>query len=184
MITQFKLFEKIYTNDDLFASIILGRLADIKEYLTNGGDINIIFNSNENMLSVAARNGYTYIVKYLIKEGIDLDWVDYLNRSVLILLCSTHLNSKSEELVKILIDAGADLNIKDKKNQTALYYAAQNNEMDLVRLLIDTEWSIVSNLNKTFYDVLYKTNQNYIRKTFPEKYNEYMKKIKTKEFNL
>ena len=184
MITKFKLFEKLYNIDALFGSVLLNKINNIKEYINNGGDINLTFETGENMLMVAARNGYTNFVKYLIEEGIDLNMIDYLNRTTIILLCSVNLISNSKEIVKLIIDADADINITDINNQTALYHAALKNEMELVDLLIDTDWTILNNQNKSFYDVLSDLNQKYIRNQYPEKYYEYMKKINIKKFKI
>ena len=41
------------------------------------------------------------------------------------------------EIVKLLIDSGADINVKDKKGRTALRYAVKNGHLEVVKYLID-----------------------------------------------
>ena len=45
--------------------------------------------------------------------------------------------SQMEEVVKILLDAGALVNIFDRKGYTPLYCAAINNHFDITKLLLD-----------------------------------------------
>jgi len=185
MITKFKLFENTNHTDHVLGAILLNEINTVKHFLNEeNGDINIVFNTGENMLAVASRNGWIEIMNYLIDEGINLDWSDWMGRSVLNLLCSNNIFSESEKIVKILIDAGSDLNITDKRGDTALIKAALVNEMDLVNLLIDTNWNIIDNVRKSFYDFLYKTNQDFIRNTYPEKYKEYIKGETIKKFKI
>ena len=44
---------------------------------------------------------------------------------------------KHEEIVHLLLDAGADPNISESAGQTALYYAVENNDIETIQLLLD-----------------------------------------------
>jgi len=60
-----------------------------------------------------------------------------------------HLAAKKKktELVKMLIDAGADLNEKDDTGKTALFYAADTNNKDAVKALLKGGASITVRCN-------------------------------------
>ena len=75
------------------------------------------------------------LVQDLIVLGANLDWQDELSqdRTALHLAIYSHFS----EIVRMLIDAGADLNVQDKHGDTPLHVAIMTNYPIIVQMLID-----------------------------------------------
>ena len=88
----------------------------------------------DNMLLTACKNGQKGIVQtFLKKGGIQLDKRDAQGATPL-----HHASAKgSRDIVKLLLDAGADATIADNHSRTALHLAAQTGNKDIIRLLHD-----------------------------------------------
>ncbi len=58
------------------------------------------------------------------------------------------------EIVKLLLNAGADIDKQNNNGDTALIIAASNNNREIVELLLDyyADEFILNNENKSFYD--------------------------------
>ena len=182
------LTEKVTETDYelMFNSAIVGGYDFLKRQLEAGADPNTEHKLyNHSLLKYAINNSQEKIIKLLIDYGADINETDDRGRTLLIQLCSSGLFSDSEKMVKILIDSGADINKVDgNSNNTALMYAAKYNEMDLVKLLIDTNWTIQDNSGNTFYVFLTKKNKDEIRNLYPEKYINLERDKKRRGFNL
>jgi ankyrin repeat protein len=100
---------------------------------------------NEKLIR-AANRGYVREVERLIKAGVDLDIIR--NNTLharydgwTALIYASYRNHP--EVVKLLIDGSANLNIRDNGGNTALIWASFNNHIKVVKLLI----SAGANLN-------------------------------------
>ncbi len=86
-------------------------------------------------LMIAITHGDASVVKTLIQEGADVNNVvkdEHYNYSALLLAA----NGNSPEIVKILIDAGANINAKNGGGWTALMIAV--NKPEIAKMLINT----------------------------------------------
>jgi ankyrin repeat protein len=74
------------------------------------------------------------LVRDLIVLGANVNWQDEenFNRTPL----HWAVRDRSVEIARMLIDAGADLNVQDKDGWTPLHWAAEYNGADIVRMLI------------------------------------------------
>jgi ankyrin repeat protein len=74
------------------------------------------------------------LVQDLIVLGANLDWQDELSqdRTPLHLAIYSHFS----KIVRMLIDAGADLNVQDKHGDTPLHVAARFGEIEIAQMLI------------------------------------------------
>ncbi len=68
-----------------------------------------------------------------LREGLDINTVDWGGRTMLM----EAVIQKEYDLMKLLIDHGADPNIRDKRNWTALHFAAQNYDLRATQLLVE-----------------------------------------------
>lgn len=80
--------------------------------------------------------------KVLIKNGVK---VNYLSGDFSPLMCSI----ENVEIMKLLLEKGADVNLKNKMNMTALTIAVMSNKVDAVKLLLENkaDVNVVSTLN-------------------------------------
>lgn len=126
--------------------------------------MNSIFRNNKLMLATKSLiksnyGGYLYYIKKIIREGTDVDIGDIDNNTPLMALC--HVRNKSFiliECIKLLIDAGANVNVKNNSDKTALWLASfcgpttkTQNDLTCVELLLAAGAKVNS-------DVLEKVN--------------------------
>jgi ankyrin repeat protein len=83
----------------------------------------------------AVTNDYTYVVRLLLENGVDIDRRDMLGKTPL--YYAVEYNNKY--LAGLLIGKGAYVNVKDKANRTPLYYVFQSHSLPMIALLINNK---------------------------------------------
>lgn len=124
-------------------------------------DINVIDKkTGQTPLHVACQYGHTKIVKIICntRSEVEIDKFDKLGQTPLLTAC---FNSENIDIVKFLIDKGANINLKDLNNESPLTIACESNSDP-----------IVSELKKNPNIIIDETNINYI------KYNEWLDEVK------
>ncbi|CAM4644910.1 unnamed protein product [Leuciscus chuanchicus] len=131
-------------------------LADI--LVKHGADINKRDNSGKNSLMQACYSGHLDMVKYLRNRGSTwqsrdtvgcspLHWtvdgehlpVDVMDKvSLWTPLMRVSAISGNAAVASVLLQAGVDVNIRDKAGKTPLMVAVLNNHVELVKLLLDS----------------------------------------------
>jgi len=137
-----------------------------------------LFESNEiDIYDLISKNDINGVKKY-IADGGDIEARTEYGTSALIISA----NRDKTIILKLLIDAGADLNTQDNIGQTAMMYS----KLNIIKILIDAgaDWDIKEERDKTFFDYLSHENQQKIVDLYPEKYRQYLIKEKGTEFNL
>ncbi|EPS39981.1 hypothetical protein H072_6288 [Dactylellina haptotyla CBS 200.50] len=113
--------------------------------LQAGADPNAATSVAETVLFVAAAKGREKIVKMLLengaKESIGLRSLTRLNTPLFAAIENANDHSA---VVKLLLDAGADVNVKDKDGKTALFEAARRGHDEIVKLLLDAKVEVNS----------------------------------------
>ena len=104
-----------------------GYLDTVKILLNAGSDINQINNDGFSALCLSTRHNKIDIVKELIKNG-----TKHLDSSLHISICSKNL-----ELVKILLNAGANINTQKLNGYSILHYASVFNEIAIIKELVE-----------------------------------------------
>ena len=85
-------------------------------------------------LMMAATRGHLNVAKSLIKHGADVNVVNKQNKTALTLAMERHCSA----FVKLLLEKGADLHLKDNlENKTLLMEAAEKGFADVVQLLLE-----------------------------------------------
>lgn len=102
-------------------------------------------------------------VKILIEKGA---LVDEINNSgvPLISLASSRSDGEGVDIVKLLVEAGADINKTDSRGKTALFYAAKVGNKDVVEYLLANKirYSAIDNAGNTARIIAYQTGNNEI----------------------
>lgn len=122
-------------------------------------------------LGIAVNSGHEEIVTLLLKAGADVNkgvmGINNVNKEstsidttplILAVDSEVYTNKTFLKLIKILIAAGADINMgKEFSNTTPLYYAALNNFINAVKVLLDAgasvEQRIGNKLNTSVYEL-------------------------------
>lgn len=111
----------------IIAGTLAGDLETVQSLLSSGTDPNLTYHSNT-ALTYAARDGFTDIVRLLIDQGAEIDWIDSEGVTPLILAAF----KGHTEITQLLLDQGADSSIKDQWNRTALDYALRRGKGDAI----------------------------------------------------
>lgn len=88
----------------------------------------------DNMLLQACKNNQKSVVLTFLKRGdVDVNKRDESGNTPLIYACL----KSARDLVKLLLDNGADANLGNRKNRTPLHFAAESGNYQIISLLID-----------------------------------------------
>ncbi|XP_039691945.1 fibronectin type 3 and ankyrin repeat domains protein 1 isoform X1 [Pteropus medius] len=83
----------------------------------------------------AADGGHCDVIEWMIKDGCEVDAVD--TGSSWTPLMRVSAVSGNQKAASLLIEAGANVNVKDKDGKTPLMVAVLNNHEELVQLLLE-----------------------------------------------
>jgi ankyrin repeat protein len=97
-----------------------GQLEMIQFLIKKGADINSTNDMNWNALMQACLQGFYSLAKILVEKGSDVNLVDKEKGATPLMLVA---HSCSKQIVKLLLENGADKSAKDKKGKTAGDYA-------------------------------------------------------------
>jgi ankyrin repeat protein len=134
--------ESYYRNKTaLSEAICYGKKEIVETLLTNGADVNVK-GKNGNMaihslpysIIVASIDDITSILKLLLSYGANINSQDNFGRTVL----HTHIPICSEQVIKLLLENGADPNICDNKNENAahlLEFRENEEKVNIAKLL-------------------------------------------------
>ncbi len=89
----------------------------LREALASGVDVNIRDEKLNTALHHATKQGHLEIMQLLIDAGADVDLQNDYDSTPL------HLTEKNMESIRMLLEAGADPNIKDKDYDYPYYFA-------------------------------------------------------------
>jgi len=118
----------------LVNAVFNNRLSMVKYLTEEGANVTEVDASGFNALMTAANSGYLDIVKYLLKNDDvveDIDRQSKMGNTALIVA----VNKKNANIMELLIKAGADANIKNKKGKTALSIAKGLKKQELIDIL-------------------------------------------------
>lgn len=104
-----------------------------------GADVNKKDDSGDGLLHIAARSRKTHLVSMLVKNGAVVDDRNKYGETALI--CAVKPNGMyskgSLEIVKYLLEAGAEVGHKDIREKTALFYAIEDNNQGIIEALLE-----------------------------------------------
>ncbi len=123
---------KVMANDVIINAARNGDVEVVKTYLKTGGDVNALNPYGGSAIMFAARAGNTDVVKLLISAGADLN-IQGRSAGTSALIWAAQYESL--DIVKLLIEAGADINLVNHKGNNALYFAIENGNKEIEKLL-------------------------------------------------
>jgi uncharacterized protein len=104
--------------------------------LANGADVNAKDSYNGTGLIRAAHRGYPGIVRRLIEAGVELDHVNRLGWTALLeAIILGDGGHDHVETVRLLVDAGADVNLADNEGVTPLEHAERSGYEEIAAIL-------------------------------------------------
>ncbi len=88
----------------------------------------------------AAERGHVEMVKLLVSTEIDIDAVNHLGWTALLeAFVLSNGGPRHQEIVQVLVDAGANVNVADKDGVTPLQHARQKGFHEIVKILESAE---------------------------------------------
>jgi uncharacterized protein len=128
------LLQKGYLPDH-FEAAASGNLGRIKELLGDNRDlVNTFSEDGFTPLGLASFFGHLDVVKYLL--SIDADVNIRANNNFRVMPLHSAVASKNFEIVKLLLEYGADPNAKQQQDITPLHQAADIGDLEMVKLLL------------------------------------------------
>ncbi len=121
-------------NHDLLYAVQNGDTAAIQALLDKGADINGRNSNGNAALVLAALMNRLEVVKYLLNRGPNVNGIGQDGFTPLIAAAQ---DDRRLPMTKVLLDAGANLNVQDNYGETALERAANNGQTETVRLLLE-----------------------------------------------
>lgn len=113
-----------------------GRLEILRMTLTHGADLTSVNRYGGTALIPAAHHGHIKTVRELLKTGIDIDHINYLGWTALLEAVILGDGGPTYiEIVRLLIEAGANVNISDENNVTPLVHAMNRNYSEIADML-------------------------------------------------
>lgn len=113
-----------------------GGLEFLKLTLANGADVHSLDSYNGTGLIRAADRGHVEIVRELVKTDIRIDHINNLGWTALLEAIILGNGGKNHtQVVQLLVDAGANVNLADRNGVTPLQHARQRQFQDIIAIL-------------------------------------------------
>lgn len=128
--------------EKLIDAAIDGNLKQVKQLIASGVDVNAIASCDRTALSLAIQGGQIPVIQALLDAGADPNLADETDDSLaanspLMEAASTFFATNRGEMVRLLIQRGANLNQQDAAGRTALMHALRYSDVDVIETLIN-----------------------------------------------
>ncbi|MGB3757980.1 MAG: ankyrin repeat domain-containing protein [Rivularia sp. (in: cyanobacteria)] len=131
--------ENIPLSEQLGDAAMYGKLAKVEQLIAEGADVNAIAECGKTPLMLAAMYGHKNVIEKLLDAGADpnLGGEEEFEEGTTALMCiaSSLFASNRAEVIKFLVNRGADVNARNDNGETALIVACNN--ADSVKALIE-----------------------------------------------
>jgi len=169
MITNFKLYESKYECSFDF------------EYWIKRNDIKSLHSFFLSFIRTESKSKQLLCLKKYLSLDLDVNFHSERETTLLISLISSHSDI---EIIKFVIENGADINLQGISNYTPLIIAVSNDYDEVTDLLLS-----FSNINLTLKssfrrDVIEYDGRNYIKQNHTVQYKKYQREKKAKKFKI
>ncbi len=132
------MFSQKKCSEEVQLAIENDNLELVQKLIEKGEDINCIVEREQTLLMKAIQSGKEKISLYLIEQNADINKVDDDNINAFFKTSYFGLTS----VAKALINKGMDINQRSYKEMTILMMAANRNQFDLVKFLVESKANI------------------------------------------
>lgn len=119
----------------IHAALYKGHLSIAGLLIRSGANVNSRDKENSTPLHVAIGTGDTKIMDHLIAYGADVNGTDSESNSSCPLFIA--LNKRNLDAISLLVDRGADINVRDDKGSTPLHITSRDGLTDPVKALLN-----------------------------------------------
>ena len=116
----------------------------IKNLLQYGFTVSPEDVNNCEFLHAAVKKGYLKIVEQLLKHGTEVNKL-YKSYGRGCMPLHVAAKNKEEEVAKLLISYGADVNAQDETGKTPIFYATENADLEIFNLLLSNKANVKDN---------------------------------------
>ena len=120
------------TNDALAQCVAEGKEEEVSLFFAAGFSPDTKNKKGVPLISIAARNGHLNTLELLLRSGAQVNLIDEDRGSTALFDSALE---KNKEMIKVLIEAGADVNIQSKDGQTALVVVVGEGDEEIVEML-------------------------------------------------
>ena len=117
----------------------------VKNLLQYGFRVNPEGVTNYELLHAAIKKGYLKIVDELVQYGIDVNMLFKSTYRIGYMPLHVATKWKQQKIAKLLISYGADVNAQDGTGKNPIFYAIQNGDLKITRLLLTNKANIKVN---------------------------------------
>jgi ankyrin repeat protein len=128
-----KFLMKHLKNAELINAVKMGDLKKVRELLRDGADVNAK-DRGQTALMLACEEGNEEIIDELLKNGADVNAVDDVNYRTALIKAVIYNHF---QVVKKLVEAGADLEKRDYLGFTAFLHAVWWERMEIIKFLVE-----------------------------------------------
>lgn len=141
---------KTHDIDALVDAALVGDIPKLTSFVEAGADLNLEDSHQTSALMAAVNSGKVEVVKFLLDKGVAVN-AKRTNDGWTPLMLATFFGF--DKVVNLLLDAGADVNLKNNYGETALIHASFRGQDDVARILI-AHGADLSPKNDKGYDAL------------------------------
>jgi len=120
------------TNDALAQCVAEDKAEEVSLFFAAGFSPDTKDKKGVPLISIAARNGHLNTLELLLRSGAQVNLIDEDRGSTALFDSALEKNKK---MIKVLIEAGADVNIQSKDGQTALVVVVGEGDEEIVEML-------------------------------------------------
>ncbi len=128
--------------EKLIDAAMYGNLKQVQELIASGVDVNKIATCNRTTLSLSIQGGKIPVIQALLDAGADPNLPDETDdglaaNSPLAEAASTFFATNRSEMVRLLIQRGANVNQQDAEGRTALMHTLRYSDIEVTKILVE-----------------------------------------------